>query len=135
MFKIIVTIILTSAFFILFFTPKMKIQNKTKKRVKRVGQEPSTTKGFIEDTYRGPITDRFIPPRVGKTGTFVGYADVPEYSWLHGFPHTKMSKEELAKAVKEKAKPKPKSPPKTTGKKAKMARVEKGGTNIALATN
>ena len=132
MFKIIVTIILTSAFFILFFTPKMKIQNKTKKSVKRMGEEPSTTKGFIEDTYRGPITDRFIPPKVGKTGTFVGYTDVPEYSWLQGFPHTKMSKEEVAKLKK---KPKPKSPPKTTGKKAKMARVEKGGTNIALVTN
>lgn len=132
MFKIIVTIILTSAFFILFFTPKMKIQNKTKKSVKRVREEPSTTKGFIEDTYRGPITDRFIPPKVGKTGTFVGYTDVPEYSWLQGFPHTKMSKEEVAKLKK---KPKPKSPPKTTGKKAKMARVEKGGTNIALVTN
>jgi hypothetical protein len=134
MFKIIVTIILTSAFFILFFTPKMKIQNKTKKRVKRAREEPSTTKGFIEDTYRGPITDRFIPPRVGKTGTFVGYTDVPEYSWLHGFPHTKISKEELAKG-KAKPKPKPKTPPKKMGKKAKMARVEKGGTNIALATN
>jgi len=147
MFKIIVTIILTSAFFILFFTPKMKIQNKTKKRVKRVREEPSTTKGFIEDTYRGPITDRFIPPRVGKTGTFVGYTDVPdktgtfvgytdvpEYSWLHGFPHTKISKEELAKG-KAKPKPKPKTPPKKMGKRAKMARVEKGGTNIALATN
>lgn len=132
MFKIIVTIILTSTFFILFFTPKMKIQNKTKKSVKRMGEEPSTTKGFIEDTYRGPITDRFIPPKVGKTGTFVGYTDVPEYSWLQGFPHTKMSKEEVAKLKK---KPKPKSPPKTTGKKAKMARVEKGGTNIALVSN
>jgi len=82
MFKIIITIILTSAFFILFFVSDMK--GKKKKIVKE--EEPSTTKGFIEDTYRGPITDRFIPPKPGKIGTFVGYTNVPDHVWLYGFP-------------------------------------------------
>jgi len=86
MFKIILTFLLTSAFFILFFIPKMKIEDKP---CVNVTEEPSTTKGFVEDTYRGPITDRFIPPKVGSnTGTFVGYTNVPEYNWLHGFPQT-----------------------------------------------
>jgi|TARA_B100000287_G_scaffold151938_1_gene143686 hypothetical protein len=85
MFNIIITFILTSAFFILFFTPDMKIKVKSKKKEKEK-EKPSTTRGFIEDTYRGPITDRFIPPKVGKTGTFVGYTDVPEYGWISGFP-------------------------------------------------
>ena len=85
MFNIIITFILTSAFFILFFTPDMKIKVKSKKKEKEK-EKPSTTRGFIEDTYRGPITDRFIPPKAGKTGTFVGYTDVPEYVWISGFP-------------------------------------------------
>lgn len=84
MFKIIITIILTSAFFILFFVPEMKIKVENKK--KKETEKPSTTKGFIEDTYRGPITDRFIPPKPGDTGTFVAYTSVPEYGWLSGFP-------------------------------------------------
>ena len=83
MFKIIITIILTSAFFILFFRPDTMIKVKDKKKDE---EKPSTTDGFIEDTYRGPITDRFIPPKVGKTGTFVGYTNVQEYDWISGFP-------------------------------------------------
>jgi hypothetical protein len=83
MFKIIVTIILTSAFFILFFVSDMKGK---KKKIVKEEEEPSTTKGFIEDTYRGPITDRFIPPKPGKIGTFVGYTNVPDHVWLSGFP-------------------------------------------------
>ena len=87
MFKIIITFILTSAFFILFFTPDMKIKAKSKKKEKEKEKEkPSTTRGFIEDTYRGPITDWFIPPKAGKSGTFVGYTNVPEYVWISGFP-------------------------------------------------
>ena len=72
------TIFLVGAFFILFFKPKYDLKNKTV-------SEPSTTKGFVEDTYRGPITDRFIPPKYGDIGTFVAYSSVPEDHWLSGF--------------------------------------------------
>lgn len=72
------TILLVGAFFILFFKPKYDLKNKTV-------SEPSTTKGFVEDTYRGPITDRFIPPKYGDIGTFVAYSSVPEDHWLSGF--------------------------------------------------
>ena len=84
MISIIVTIILVSAFFILFFGGMGPENKKEKKKVKK--PEASTTAGFIEDTYRGPITDRFIPPKAGKSGTFVGYTNVPEYVWISGFP-------------------------------------------------
>ena len=43
MIKIIVTIFLVSAFFILFFNPSFELQNKME-------PEASTTAGFIEDT-------------------------------------------------------------------------------------
>ena len=82
MLNVIVAIILTSAFFILFFEPRINSENK------RVNKE-STTKGFIEDTYRGPFVDKFIPPKYGDIGTFTGYSSVPENNWLHGFPHEK----------------------------------------------
>ena len=78
MIRIIITILLVGAFFILFFKPKYDLKNKTV-------SEPSTTKGFVEDTYRGPITDRFIPPKYGDIGTFVAYSSVPEDHWLSGF--------------------------------------------------
>ena len=78
MIRIIMTILLVGAFFILFFKPKYDLKNKTV-------SEPSTTKGFVEDTYRGPITDRFIPPKYGDIGTFVAYSSVPEDHWLSGF--------------------------------------------------
>jgi hypothetical protein len=81
MFKIIITVILTSAFFILFFTSQTK--NKKREKEKRPVEKPSTTKGFIEDTYRGPITDRFIPPKYGDIGTFVGNTSLPNF----GFPY------------------------------------------------
>jgi hypothetical protein len=84
MLTILITVILTSAFFILFFNPELKVKNKTEET-----EEASTIKGFVEDTYRGPVTDRFIPPKVGAIGTFVGYSSVSEYDWLHGFPHEK----------------------------------------------
>ena len=72
------TILLVGAFFILFFKPKYDLKNKTV-------SEPSTTKGFVEDTFRGPITDRFIPPKYGDIGTFVAYSSVPDDHWLSGF--------------------------------------------------
>jgi hypothetical protein len=84
MFGIIVTIILVSAFFILFFNPTFDLKNKTEPEA-----EASTTAGFIEDTYRGPFVDNFIPPKYGDVGTFVAYSSVPEDHWLHGFPHKK----------------------------------------------
>lgn len=85
MFAIILTILLVGSFFILFFKPKYNLKNKTV--VKE--EEPSTTAGFIEDTYRGPFVDNFIPPKYGDIGTFVPYSSVPENHWLHGFPHKK----------------------------------------------
>ena len=89
MIDIIVTIILVSAFFILFFGG-MGPENKKKKKKKKVNKpEASTTAGFIEDTYRDPFINHFIPPKVGNIGKFVPYSSVPEDNWLHGFPHKK----------------------------------------------
>jgi len=82
MIKTILTILLVGTFFILFFKPKYNLKNKTV-------DEPSTTTGFIDDTYRGPFVDNFIPPKYGDIGTFVAYSSVPENNWLHGFPHKK----------------------------------------------
>tara|TARA_R110001606_G_scaffold25571_1_gene83058 strand:- start:3606 stop:3899 length:294 start_codon:yes stop_codon:yes gene_type:complete len=96
MIKIIITVILVSAFFILFFNPAVALQNKTESK-----EEASTTAGFIEDTE-----DAFIMPMYptqlikmddtgkiksiyGDIGTFVAYSSVPENHWLHGFPHKK----------------------------------------------
>jgi hypothetical protein len=81
MIRIIITILLVGAFFILFFKPKYDLKNKTV-------SEPSTTKGFVEDTHRGPILfgRDGIPPRYGDIGTFVAYSGVPEEHWLNGFP-------------------------------------------------
>lgn len=86
MIRIILTILLVGAFFILFFKPKYDLKNKTV-------SEPSTTKGFVEDTFRGPITDRFIPPKYGDIGTFVAYSGVPEDHWLNGFPQNSTTPE------------------------------------------
>jgi len=52
MFRIIVTILLVGAFFILFFKPGYSLKNKTV-----IETEASTTTGFIEDTR-----DAFIHP-------------------------------------------------------------------------
>jgi len=80
MIRIIITILLVGAFFILFFKPKYDLKNKTV-------SESSTTKGFVEDTYRGPILfgRDGIPPRYGDIGTFVAYSGIPEDHWLSGF--------------------------------------------------
>ena len=84
----IVTIILVSAFFILFFggfSPENKKGNKKNKKVKNL--EASTSAGFVKDTYKDPFIAHFIPPTVGNIGKFVPYSSVPENHWLHGFPH------------------------------------------------
>ena len=92
MWKIVVTIILTSVFFVLFFEPYLKISADVNSKNK-----VSTTKGFIEDTR-----DAFIMPRYptqlstrdetgelqttyGDIGTFVPYST--DDTWLSGFPH------------------------------------------------
>ena len=94
MIKIIVTIILVSAFFILFFNPTLDVKNKKV-------PEASTTAGFIEDTDDAFIIPRYptqlikrdttgkIKPIYGDTGSFVPYSRIPEDHWLHGFPHKK----------------------------------------------
>tara|TARA_R110000851_G_scaffold140252_2_gene277567 strand:+ start:3688 stop:3981 length:294 start_codon:yes stop_codon:yes gene_type:complete len=96
MIRIIVTIILVSAFFILFFNPSFELQNKIEPK-----EEASTTAGFIEDTddafimpmYPSPLikmdSNGNIKPIYGDIGTFVAYSSVPENHWLHGFPHKK----------------------------------------------
>lgn len=96
MIKIIVTIILVSAFFILFFNPTFELKNKKEPKV-----IASTTAGFIEDTDDAFINPRYptqlikldasgeIRPIYGDIGTFVPYSSVPENHWLHGFPHEK----------------------------------------------
>ena len=117
MIKIIVTIILVSAFFILFFNPTVGLQNKTK------ATKASTTAGFIEDTrdafiipmYPAQVMDRDITGKVksvyGDIGTFVAYSTVPDEHWLSGFPHSdtgikidETDKEKLARRVVEREK-------------------------------
>jgi hypothetical protein len=97
MWKIILTIILTSVFFILFFDKGSFSKNKRQKDDVKV----STTHGFIEDTrdafivpvYPTQVMDRDITGKIipiyGDIGTFTGYSRVPEDHWLHGFPHEK----------------------------------------------
>ena len=97
MWKIILTIILTSAFFILFFDKGSFSKNKRQGDVVKV----STADGFIEDTrdafiipvYPTQVMDRDITGKIvpiyGDIGTFTGYSSVPEDHWLHGFPHKK----------------------------------------------
>tara|TARA_R110002153_G_scaffold71922_1_gene188710 strand:+ start:2419 stop:2712 length:294 start_codon:yes stop_codon:yes gene_type:complete len=96
MLKILLTIVLVGAFFILFFKPKYNLKNKTVSE-----PEASTTAGFIEDTEDAFINPRYptqlikmdetgsIKPIYGDIGTFVAYSSIPEDNWLHGFPHKK----------------------------------------------
>ena len=84
MMEILVTTIIVSAFFLLFFF----IEGSKKKKIRKK-PEASTTAGFIEDTYRDPFINHFIPPKYGNIGTFVPFSGVPENNWLHGFPHKK----------------------------------------------
>ena len=85
MLRLIITILLVGAFFILFFKPKYNLKNKTSSNSEA---EASTTDGFVEDTQRGPILfgRDGIPPRYGDIGTFVAYSTVAEDHWLSGFP-------------------------------------------------
>ena len=89
MLDIIITIILTSAFFILFFKSNIVTKNKRKEEQ----GDPQTAHGFIEDTGGDPFVDKFIPPRSGLDAPaheYVdGYSGISEYNWLHGFPHKK----------------------------------------------
>src|SRR6056300_1052172 len=64
MFKIIVTIILVSAFFILFFNPTFELQNKTDSN-----DTASTTAGFIEDTDDGFIIPSYPSPLIKRDST------------------------------------------------------------------
>jgi len=102
MLSIIVAVILTSAFFILFFEPRLRVVLKNKTEQENVvAEQPSTTKGFIEDTrdafivpvYPSQVMDRDITGKIvpiyGDIGSFVPYSGVSEYDWLHGFPHEK----------------------------------------------
>ena len=96
MWKIVVTIILTSIFFVLFFEPHLKfnIDFNSKNKV-------SSTDGFIEDTRDAFIMPRYptqlstrdesgeLEPIYGDIGSFMPYSTVPEDHWLHGFPHEK----------------------------------------------
>ena len=78
------TAIIVSAVFILFFIEGSKKKKKVQKK-----PEASTTAGFVEDTYRDPFINHFIPPKVGNIGKFVPFSSIPEDNWLHGFPHKK----------------------------------------------
>tara|TARA_B100000767_G_scaffold132131_1_gene125494 strand:+ start:340 stop:669 length:330 start_codon:yes stop_codon:yes gene_type:complete len=84
MLRLIITILLVGAFFILFFKPKYNLKNKTSSN----SEEASTIDGFVEDTQRGPILfgRDGIPPRYGDIGTFVAYSTTAEDHWLSGFP-------------------------------------------------
>ncbi|ALI95710.1 hypothetical protein OlV7_078c [Ostreococcus lucimarinus virus 7] len=96
MWKILMTILLTSAFFILFFEQGMSSKNKSRR-----DEKVSTAHGFIEDTrdafivpvYPTQVMNRDITgkiiPNYGDIGDFVPYSSVPEDHWLHGFPHEK----------------------------------------------
>jgi hypothetical protein len=92
MWKIVVTIILTSVFFVLFFEPYLKYNIDFNSKNKM-----STTKGFIEDTR-----DAFIIPRYptqlstrdetgelktvyGDLGAFVPYTT--DDHWISGFSY------------------------------------------------
>jgi len=98
MISILVAVIMTGMFFVLFFGSNRNSKNKMEKKIR---PEASTTYGFVEDT-----ADAFIIPRfptqlmkrdtsgkmvkiAGKTRDFAPYSSIPENHWLHGFPHKK----------------------------------------------
>jgi hypothetical protein len=101
MISILVAVLLTGMFFVLFFVSPWNSKNKREKKRKRVQIEPSTTRGFIEDTadafiipmfptqlMRRDISGKMIVPG-GKTRYFAPHSSIPENHWLHGFPHKK----------------------------------------------
>jgi hypothetical protein len=84
MLGIFMTILMVGAFFILFFkTPYTVIENKKQPKVK---EEVSSTMGFVEDTGLESYGDVMKP---GDTGTFVPFSNIPDDSWLSGYPHLK----------------------------------------------
>ncbi len=86
MLDIIITIVLTSAFFILFFKPNVVTKNK----IKGNQEKENTAHGFIEDTYGDPFLNKFVPPKNESSEfMFTGYSSISQYNWLHGFPHEK----------------------------------------------
>ena len=94
MWKIVIAIILTSTFFVLFFEPYIRTNTVVNSKNK-----VSTTDGFIEDTRDVGIMPRYptqlstrdetgeLEPIYGDIGSFIPYSSVPEDHWLHGFPH------------------------------------------------
>ena len=94
MWRLVITIILTSIFFVLFFEPYIKFNIDINSKNKA-----STVKGFIEDTrdafimprYPTQVMDRDITgelePVYGDIGTFTPYSSISEDHWLYGFPH------------------------------------------------
>lgn len=91
MLNVIVAIILTSAFFILFFEPRLRLNSKNESESKKV----VTAEGFDDDTREVIISGSYPYELMdskymyGDIGSFVGYSSVPEDHWLHGFPHEK----------------------------------------------
>ena len=91
MWKIFFTIILTSAFFILFFEPGKKVKVSKNKSVST--DVPASE--FIEDSREVFIVGGYPYDMMdskymyGDIGTFTGYSSVSENHWLHGFPHKK----------------------------------------------
>ncbi len=94
MWKIVVTIILTSMFFVLFFEPYVKFNTGINSKNK-----VSTIDGFIKDTRDAFIMPRYptqvmdrdltgeVQPVYGDIGSFEPYSSVSDDHWLHGFPH------------------------------------------------
>ena len=94
MWKIVIAIILTSMFFVLFFEPYIKFNTDINSKNKM-----STIDGFVEDTrdafimprYPTQVMDRDITgelePIYGDIGTFTPYSSISEDHWLYGFPH------------------------------------------------
>jgi hypothetical protein len=89
MWKILFTIILTSAFFILFFEPIRKVEDSKNKNVNVPASEfiKDSREVFIVGEYPYDMMDS--KHMYGEIGTFIGYSSVPEDHWLHGFPHEK----------------------------------------------
>ena len=91
MLNVIVAIILTSAFFILFFEPRLRLNSKNESESKQV----ATAEGFDDDTREVIISGSYPYELMdskymyGDIGSFVGYSSIPEDHWLHGFPHEK----------------------------------------------
>tara|TARA_B110000483_G_scaffold106727_1_gene130218 strand:- start:196 stop:549 length:354 start_codon:yes stop_codon:yes gene_type:complete len=92
MWKIVIAIILTSTFFVLFFEPYIRTNTVIDSKNK-----VSTTDGFIEDTRDAFIMPRYptqlstrdesgeLDPVYGNIGSFIPYST--DDNWISGFPH------------------------------------------------